>query len=257
MTETRLVFYEQPLNERVRSFLRLDFLFHQAAHALGGETCWDNRAALASIIEILEILSRADLKTELLKELDRHRSVLGRLRHTRAVDQGRLEVILVRLAEYQERLHGDMQALGQALRDNEFLNPIRQRAGIPGGSCDFDLPAYHYWLQQAAAFRKAELRDWLASLEDIRAPVELLVSLIRDSADPTDEIAEAGFFQRTLEGSGAFQLIRVGLPAEAHLFAEISAGRHRFSVRFLEPHGQARPRQTGENIAFQLCCCAI
>ncbi|MEJ2508887.1 MAG: cell division protein ZapD [Gammaproteobacteria bacterium] len=255
--EKSLVFYEQPLNERVRSFLRLDFLFRQAAHTLGGESRWDSRATLGSIIDILEVLARTDLKTELLKELERHQTVLARLRRSAAVDQERLESILERLAGYQEQLHADMRALGQDLKDHEFLASIRQRATVPGGSCDFDLPSYHHWLQQPPQLREAELRTWLDTLEGVRAPVELLVRLIRESSNPTEETAEAGFFQRSLDPSGGFQLIRVGLPPDAPYFAEISAGKHRFTVRFLEPQGADRPRPVAEGIPFRLCCCAI
>lgn len=257
MSDTDLVYYEQPLNERMRSFLRLDFLFRQAAHTLEGESRWDSRATLASILEILDVLGRSDLKTELLKDLERHQSALARLRRASAVDQTRLESILERLGHYQEQLHADLQALGQDLRDNEFLASIRQRASVPGGSCDFDLPAYHHWLQQSAAPRITQLSEWLSSLEMVRAPVELLVHLVRESTYPSDETAEAGFFQRSLDAAGGFQLVRVGLPAGAPYFAEISAGKHRFTVRFLEPQGQSRPRQVGESVAFQLCCCAI
>jgi len=257
MSDTDLVYYEQPLNERMRSFLRLDFLFRQAAHTLEGESRWDSRATLGSILEILDVLGRSDLKTELLKDLERHQTALARLRRASAVDQPRLESILERLGHYQEQLHADLQALGQGLRDNEFLAGIRQRASVAGGSCDFDLPAYHHWLQQSAAQRIAQLTEWLASLETVRAPVELLVHLVRESAHPSEEAAEAGFFQRSLDAGGGFQLVRVGLPADAPYFAEISAGKHRFTVRFLEPQGQSRPRQVGEPVAFQLCCCAI
>jgi len=257
MPHSDLIYYEQPLNERVRSFLRLDFLFRQAIHTLEGESRWDSRATLASIIDIIDVLGRSDLKTELLKELDRHHNVLARLRTARGVDQSRLEPILERLAGYQDQLHADMQALGQELRDDEFLAGIRQRASVPGGTCDFDLPAYHHWLQQSPTRRTSQLRDWLASLENVRAAVELLVHLIRESSDPSEELAEAGFFQRSLDAGGGYQLIRVGLPAQAPYFAEISAGKHRFTVRFLELQGRARPRQVAESVTFQLSCCAI
>ena len=36
--------------------------------------------------------------------------------------------------------------VGLHLRDNDWLMTIKQRTAIPGGVCEFDLPAYHYWL---------------------------------------------------------------------------------------------------------------
>lgn len=252
-----VVVYEQPLNERVRTLLRLAFLFRQATHRLRGTSTWDSRATLASLNEILDVLGRSDLKTELLKELERHQLGLGRLRAVAGVDQERLENILTELGRHQARLHGSTTQLGQVLRDNEFLASLRQRSNIAGGTCDFDLPGYHYWLQQAAEQRVQQLSEWLATLDEIRAPVDLLVNLIRESATPTREQAAAGFFQRALDTATPYQLIRVALPADAQYFAEISGGKHRFSVRFLEPQGHARPRQVEHDVDFQLFCCAL
>ena len=65
------IIYEHPLSERMRFFMRLEHLFRQAAYTLRGYSVWDSRSTLMSLTAILDILSRGDLKTELLKELER------------------------------------------------------------------------------------------------------------------------------------------------------------------------------------------
>ena len=80
------VIYEQPLNERVRTFLRLEHLFCQIDYTLRGYSIWDSRATLDTLVETLEILSRSDLKTELIKELERHIVKLNALQQSPGVD---------------------------------------------------------------------------------------------------------------------------------------------------------------------------
>ena len=63
--------YEQPLNERIRSFLRLEFLFQQVRHHLEGSTEWDSRSALSSLLESMAIFRRSDLKSEVIKEVEK------------------------------------------------------------------------------------------------------------------------------------------------------------------------------------------
>jgi cell division protein ZapD len=252
------VCYEQPLNERIRTFLRLEFLFKQAAHSLQGKTIWDSRQTLASLLEILNIFSRSDLKTEIMKELERHTANLARLEQTPGVDRRRLVEVLDELDELIDRLHGSNGQVGHQLKQNEFLNSIVQRSAIPGGTCDFDLPAYHYWLQQPADERVAVLSDWMDIFSATRQSIDLILRLTRQSAVPTRELAAAGFFQRALDVNLPCQMVRVYLPKDVPCYAEISGGRHRFTVRFLEQkHPTARPTQTERDIEFDLSCCVI
>ncbi len=251
------ILYEQPLNERIRTFLRLEFLFRQAAHRLRGASVWDSRTTLANLMDILSVLTRTDMKTELLKELERHQSGLARLREMEGVDQTRLESILGELTVHQQRLHTSKVALGHPLRNNEFLTTIRQRSNVAGGTSDVDLPGYHLWLQNDAPSRIEQLSTWYASLDEVRLPVELLLGLVRESSRVHKQHAVGGFYQQPLDSGASYQLIRVALPAGTPYFAEISGGRHRFSVRFLQALDNARPRQIGEDVDFQLTCCAL
>ena len=54
-----------------------------------------------------------------------------------------------------ERLRTELNSAGalfmQRLRDSEFLNAIKHRSTIPGGTCEFDLPDYRHWLDQPFA----------------------------------------------------------------------------------------------------------
>ncbi len=147
--------------------------------------------------------------------------------------------------------------LGQALRGNEFLNSILQRSSIAGGGFDFDLPQYHHWLRMSHQDRVQQLEDWRNEITPVRNAVELLLSLIRTSAVPNQEQAPNGFYQKSLPGNVTAQLLRVGVPTATGLYPEISGGKHRFSIRFMDCSDLQHPMQTDRDVPFSLATCLI
>jgi len=252
----RVVAYEQPLNERMRTFMRLEFLFEQLAHHATGTHLWDARAALATLLEVMAILNKGDVRTEVLKELERDAVLLNRLRTRDGVDEQRASNILESLEKIRRRVDSPERQLAQSLRESDFLAGIRNRASIPGGTCAFDLPALHFWLSQSSAERARDLTLWLDHLDPVRRALKLILMLTRESAAPTHHDAGAGLFQMNLDGGLPFQLVRVLIAQELRVFPEISAGKHRFTIRFLErPDLEQRARQTQRDVSFQLVLC--
>ena len=255
---SKSILYEQPLNERVRTFLRLESLFKQAAHHVKRGTEWDSRATLSCILEMLTVFGNTNLKSEVLKELERHASNLKRLEKNPGIDHRQLTSLLESITERMDKLHRINGQIAGELKNSEFLTSIRQRGAIPGGTCDFDLPSYHYWLQQPARKRTDDLFRWLDTFDVIGQAIQLIIRLTRDSAELKPAIAESGVYQQTLDANLPFQLIRIALPATAPYYAELSGGRHRFTARFLEfSILEDRARQTSQDVKFELACCAI
>ena len=254
----KTIIYEQPLNERIRTFLRLEFLFAQSAQHLQEESQWGSRCTLSSLLDIISIFGRTDLKTEVLKELERHSSTLNKLKQNPDVDSGRLEQILTDLEKLGAELHKVGGPIAADLKENEFLSSIQQRAAIPGGTCDFDLPSYHYWLQQPAQKRTRDLADWLGRFATIGQAIQLILQLVRDSTVLRPVTAESGFYQKTLDSNHPCQLVRVEVDKKIPCYAEISGGRHRFTVRFLElSRDEGHLKQSSDDVSFRLGCCII
>lgn len=236
--------------------LRMEHLFNQLRHFLQGSSPWDSRVFLSTLMDVLDLFSRGDIKTELLKETERATVNLSQhLKHPN-VDHERLKSILRALESLANSLHSMQGQLGQQLRDDGFLNAIRQRSSIPGGTCDFDLPAYHLWLERETEQRQQQQSKWFATLDPLRQTIELLLKLIRNSAEPVAQTARSGGYQQSLEASLPFQLIRIALPHDAPYFAEVSGGKHRFTIRFLV-QGEGRPEQTADDVPFNLSCCSL
>jgi cell division protein ZapD len=249
--------YEHPMNERTRTLLRLDYLFRQTEYHLQLPEVWESRAAVEALLGIAAISARHDLKSELIKELDRQHNALRQMSTLPGIDPKRLGEVLEELKTSSEELYATAGQLGQALRKHELLKTVQQRIMIPGGTCPFDLPILHHWLQRPADERRRDLEDWLGTLLPVRKSAQLMLSLIRCSATPTQEHASEGYYQRVLEGQQSPQLIRVTLPMERALLPEVSGIRNRFAIRFLAYSQESRPVQTNEDVAFELSLCTL
>ena len=258
---TQPIIYEHPLNERIRTLLRLEHLFKQAMHFQEGSSLWDSRITISSLFEILELFSRSDLKTEIIKETDRANTNLNALMKNPAVDSQQLSTILNALQRTSRNLHKVSGQLGLKLREDELLASIRQRNTLAGGGCDFDLPGYHHWLEQSAELRQTRQQIWLQELAPIQQAVELLLKLNRDSAEPQPFIAKAGQYQQQLGNSYPYQMIRVFLPHLSSVYPEVSGSKHMFTIRFIhadvENSSGAKKRQIGDDIPFHLALCLL
>jgi cell division protein ZapD len=251
------VVYEQPLNERMRAFLRLEFLWNQAAFHSSSPSPWSSRAAVGSLLEILAITARGDARGDVLKELERQMHALRDYQNRPGVDGARLRAVLATLVRRREELNAAGGNFMQPLRDSEFLSAIKHRSAIPGGTCEFDLPDFFHWLNLTASIRERDLEEWLGRIRALCESVSELLWVTRENARPRREIAQGGVFQITFEREHPVQLLRIELPAGSDLFPEVSGSHYRCSVRFLRWAGvSGRPVQPQEDIAFTLTCCS-
>jgi cell division protein ZapD len=254
---TDLITFEYPLHERSRTLLRLTHCFNQFDYHIDHQSPWETRAAMSAMLDISSILARADIKSDLIKEMERQTVLLGKMRQTHGVDPVALEEILQHLNTTMTNLHNVGGQLGKQIRDHEFLKSILQRSSLPGGDCDFDLPLYYQWLEMPFQDRQGQLLEWIETVKPLRMAVELLLHLTRGSAVPKDEIAENGFFQKTLDGNVSVQLLRIEVSKSQHLYPEISGSKHRFNIRFIETLPLEHPQQTQQHVNFQLTTCIM
>lgn len=250
------VTYEQPLNERMRTFLRLEFLWNQACFHSSSPSPWSSRGAVASLLEILSITGRGDSRGDVLKELERQMHLLRDYQNRPGVDGARLRAVLATLVRRREQLNAAGANFLQPLRDSEFLNAIKHRSAIPGGTCEFDLPDYTHWLNQPPEQREQDLEQWLGRIRPLCESVSELLWVTRENARPRRENAAGGNFQIVFERDHPAQLLRIELPAGSLLYPEVSGSHYRCSIRFLRWSGvAARPVQPPEDVPFVLTIC--
>ena len=256
MPDDELIRFEQPLTERMRTFLRIELLFEQALFHGQDSTQFGTRAAISSLLEILTILGRGDIRAEVMKELERHAELLGRFRRKPGVDAQRLDGLIENLNALRKQLAEVGPQLMNPFKESDFLNTIRHRSAIPGGTCVFDLPDYGYWLHLPYSERARQFEDWIAKLRRICDPVSQVLWLTRETTQPTQHVAAGGLYQHNLPRNEQFNLVRVLLPAKGGMFPEISAGQHRFTIRFVQWKGvDTRATQVNQDVRFMLALC--
>lgn len=250
-----MILYEYPFNERVRTLLRLEDLFERLNFFLPQADARAHHVALVTLFEILEVASRADLKSDLLQELDRQRHTLMAFRNNPAIDPDALEDILGNIERSCAALMASQGKTGQHLRDHEWLASIRSRTIIPGGCCEFDVPSYHAWQHRPAPQRRIDLDAWIAPLLPLHDCIALVLKLLRESGQHAHVTATHGSYQQMLGGK-SYQMLQVRLPAASGAIPEISANKYMIWVRFTtQEGGELRPRPLEADVPFELVLC--
>jgi cell division protein ZapD len=251
-----VILYEYPFNERIRTYLRLEHLFRRLAVLISRDDALDHHHALATIFEVMDVGARADLKSDVLKDLEKQKHILNGYRGNPAIAEGILDGVIEQLDRCFSALNSLPGKAGQSLTENDWLMSIRSRIGIPGGTCEFDLPAYYAWQHKTVATRREDLERWASRLAPLAESIHLLLKLLRDSGAPQKVIANAGQFQQNLPQGRTFQLLRLSLDASLGLIPEISGNRLMVSIRFMRHESDDRLHASSGDAAFELTLCS-
>jgi len=256
-----VITYEYPLNERIRTLLRLEDLFERSRHFIARTEPHDHHMALLTLFEIMEVAGRADLKSDLLQELERQKQVLLSFRNNPDIAEDALSHVLRDIEQAAQALFSMTGRIGQYLRENDWLMSIKQRTGIPGGACEFDLPSYHYWLHRPSEERTGQLAAWTGPLHPLRDGSAIILRILRESGKPQTLSAPQGLFQQMLGGKTA-QMLRLRLDDKTPCVPEISANKYVLNIRFLAQNGghlgdQSRARTADWDVGFELTFCNL
>ncbi len=250
--------YEQPLNERVRTFLKLETLASRLKFFSKQSNEWCAYNALLVILEITALIERSDIKQEVMKELERQQAILKVLSAHKDVNKSSLEAILSQLYQATQSVHEIKGKMGEHVKSVDFLLALKQRTTIPGGSCDFDLPELHHWLGHKAKERHVDIARWSAPYLKLNLIIDLLLKVIRDSGHSSIVSAQSGFYQENLDSQQANQLLRISIPKTEPYYPEISAGKQRFSIRLLVKNDPDKlASQIKEDINIKLIRCVL
>ena len=249
--------YEYPCNERIRTLLRLEDLFIKVFHHIKVGHEFNHHCALLSILQILDVVDRADLKADLIQELERQRIGMQTLIGNPVIEQSKLNEILSEIEITMAKLKTDNVKLGQHLRDNEWLMSIKQRAGIPGGVCEFDVPSYHFWLNTSAEKRRGDFELWLEKLMPVYEAIEIILHILRGSGATMQHVAHLGSYQQMLGGTKPAQMLIVEIDNSLAVFPEISANKYAINIRFSQLDYVQKPKLYGQDITFKLTLCNL
>lgn len=251
-----MILYEHPFNERIRTYLRLEHLFLRLGRLVMRETPIDHHYALTTIFEIMDVATRADLKSDVLKDIEKQKLAINAYRGNPAISETALNEVVAHLEHCFSTLSSLPGKAGQSLTENEWLMSVRSRASIPGGTCEFDLPAYFAWQHNSAETRRGDLESWISSLKPLAESIQLLLKMLRDSGTPHKVMATGGQYQQPLPQGRTFQLLRLLINPALNLIPEISGNRLLVSVRMMRLAVDNRLHACNEDVTFELTLCA-
>ncbi|HSI44395.1 MAG TPA: cell division protein ZapD [Methylotenera sp.] len=249
--------YDYPFNERIRTLLRVEDLLAKVLHNVESGHEYNHHCALLTLLQILDVVDRAELKLDLLQELDRQKMAMSMLRGNPAIAAKKLDSILADIDGAADALRAETTKLGQTLRANEWLMSIKQRAGIPGGVCEFDLPSYHYWLGLSEERRKTDFEAWLKPLMPMQQAISIILHILRGSGATTKLVAANGAYQQMLGGAKPAQMLRVEIADDMICFPEVSANKYAINIRFNSLDASQKSQKCDEDVKFALTLCNL
>lgn len=237
--------------------LRLEHLFEALAHHRKDQSNWGTRSSIGVLIDILSVFSRNDLKTEITRELSDKSASLLPLRNHEGVDRKLLDETLQEINKTCSAIQNtSSQQISQTLKNSDFLLAVINRSAVPGGTCHIDMPGLHRWLHDPTQTYLQDLDRWVGELKAFEDAANLYLRMLRQSSHwQTQDAIDGLYTQKTAD---RYQLIRISLPASSRCFPEISAGRQRFSVRFMhQASAQERETPRQQNFSFKLSLCSL
>lgn len=244
--------FEYPLSEKARVYLRLEFLFSKAHQLTASDAYFAHHAAFHALFELLETLDHGDIRSDLHSDLDKQVQQFKQLVNHPQVDSEKLQRFLQQLEKLYAWIVGHRGKFGASLRDNEFLQQAKQRFSLNGGSCPFDLPRLHSFLQRPALERRQKLQVWLAELQGIRTSVEVLLRLMREQAQWRNAQFDEGYFH--LEPISG-QLLRIRLEDPKLTYPEVSSGPKRCVLRLCRSEVEGAVQYLADSAGFQYALC--
>jgi cell division protein ZapD len=207
------------------------------------------------LFDLGDIGSRGDIKSLLLKEFERQKYALNGLKSSQKVDQ---EALTQTLSEIDKAALNVNQSVGKPnalITESEWLNAIRTRLNIPGGTSPIDLPSYHAWKNTSSTQRKELLEKYIAPLLPWQEACQIFLRLLRQSGEAKDVQAHHGAYQQAPSGK-VYQLMRIAVEDDT-LFSEISANKYLLSIRFLRIDQDKKPQTINEDVPFRLTLCQL
>ncbi len=247
---TQLV-YEHPLNEKLRTYLRLEAGLSQLRQQADLSDDARQQGFFSSLFAVLETIDRNDIRPDLLKDIERcEHAMVEWSEHPAISDEALKGQLQLGVRMQSELFRGNR--LGGNLKDDKFLAPLRQRFLIPGGSCFFDLPQLQFWYALPLTQRLQQVQEWLQELQLAEQAVRYVLSFIRARGQFVQEQAIAGFYQ---SGTEQFELLRLQYDINDGCYPTISGNRYRYAIRFMQLCDAQGRTSTDKTINFALARC--
>ena len=247
--------YELPLNERLRTFMRIEFLHSRLKNfASNLDDNWQTRTVIHTLLEIYSILSRTDVRREVLADLDRYIMQMQRFQSAPDADNDMVNNVLEDLDSIKNQVVDIGTDYLLKLREDEFIASLLHRHTLPGGKAEFDMPKYKFFLESDKKNVAVQINSWIDIIRPICEGIDKLMWIIRESNEPIATVAVGGQYNHQIERRTQISLVRI-ITNNTDIYPEISGGRHLIAVRFFNQNKDGEYLQFEDNVEFKISLC--
>ncbi|MFM2483129.1 cell division protein ZapD [Celerinatantimonas sp. YJH-8] len=243
--QNKLIF-EHPLNEKVRTYLRVENLFDTLEQTTKMQDASQVQNFFRTLFDLNEVLDRSEWRSDLLKDLDKQRQRLRQWANLPQTDTSKVQEALTKANQLFSKIN-QQPKLSNLIKEDRFLNMLRQRLALPGGACSFDLPQLYYWYHLNEVQRDVDLLRWLTPFMEVASAMGFILSMLRGQSLQEYVVAKGGFYQGQREGCA---LLRLEISSEVPCFPTISGHKNRFAIKFMTLDGAIQ-----NDLNFSLTCC--
>ena len=106
LSDNQVSIYEEPVQEKIRKFIKIEFLFNKLFYFKHKENKHDNYIALLALCELYEILSRSDIKSELIREIENQNHYFKKIKEIPEANSEKLSSVLEKQKVLLQLIHG-------------------------------------------------------------------------------------------------------------------------------------------------------
>ena len=253
-----MITFEFPLNERIRRLLRIEEIYQKFEHQLKNTHDYFEFGCFNTLFEIVQLVSRSDLKIDFLQELERQEKKQSTLQSDQALKEEQLDLkkIISMIQVARKKLENIDVKPGFNFNNNLFLEEVKKRITSPGGLLDVDFPNFHNWTIQKT--RKSKLEDfksWSEPLMVFKDAASVLLIILRNQRHLELLKAKEGKHQKTIDPLKTFDLIRLEIAENLDVYPEISANKYTVNIFFKELSKELRKEAVKSNLEFKYSIC--
>lgn len=203
--------YLFPLTKRGRLLLKLKQLFDDLESCLKQRSFYGLKGILQSVVDILLLLERVDIKTEVKKEMEK--------------------LLPGELAWEDQELFQQKGRFGENIRSQPLFSMLQKRLSQPGGLGSFDMPSVYTWLHREEEEQNSLLKKILEELYPLKQSLKKIFDLYSLHKKQEEKTALNGFIKITPKTQSTLAFVE--LPAEHSLLTpEVSSSLQALVIKF-------------------------
>jgi len=250
LSDSHAAIYEEPVDERIRKFLKLENYFLKLNYHKEIDTPYDSYISLCNLIKIYNTLTRVEVKSEVIREIDFHKQRYAEYIKIDTSDKIKLHSIMEKQDVILNNLYNLKSDYLNELNNDEFFQfCIKHYESL---TTELD-----YWLTRDHIIRLNQINLWLESVRPIEDSVHFCLEILRKSSETKEVCANNGFHLVKLNQEKKIRLLRITMQSDNYFFPRISLGPQRATISFMLLNEDNKYIQIKDNITFVLDLCHI